>query len=130
MVEPVVEEEEDEDPDKLDLTKLPSILEFSGYCLCPGTVVLGPWVSYEEYINIFKDPKWNITWLIKILFTVMFAFMFLTIRLVELLVELLEVTLPDLKCYNCSTCWNPWLIPNNGWKWWLAYRDAMSFRAR
>ena len=28
-----------------------------------------------------------------------------------------------------STCWNPWLIPNNGWKWWLAYRDAMSFRA-
>lgn len=106
IVDPVVEEEE-EDPDRLDLTKLPSILEFSGYCLCPGTVVLGPWVSYEEYINIFKDPKWNITWLIKILFTVMFAFMFLTI----------------------STCWNPWLIPNNGWKWWLAYRDAMSFRA-
>ena len=28
-----------------------------------------------------------------------------------------------------STCWNPWLIPNNGWKWWIAYRDAMSFRA-
>ena len=28
-----------------------------------------------------------------------------------------------------STCWNPWLIPDSGWKWWLAYRDAMSFRA-
>ena len=83
-VEPVLEEEE-EDSDKLDLTRLPSILEFSGYCLCPGTVVLGPWVSYEEYINIFKDPKWNITWLIKIIFTVMFAFMFLTIRFIELL---------------------------------------------
>lgn len=66
--------------DKLDLTKLPGILEFFGYCLCPGTIVLGPWVSYEEYINIYKDPKWNFTWLIKIIFTVLFAFMFLTIR--------------------------------------------------
>merc|ERR1712083_1247527 len=47
------------------------------------------------------------TWLIKILFTVIFAFMFLTI----------------------STCWNPWLIPDSGWKWRIAYRDAMSFRA-
>ena len=34
-----------------------------------------------------------------------------------------------LHCCRCSTCWNPWLIPNNGSKWWLAYRDAMSFRA-
>ena len=34
-----------------------------------------------------------------------------------------------LHCCRCSTCWNPWLIPNNGWKWWLAYRDAMLFRA-
>lgn len=70
----------EEDPDKEDLTKLPGILEFSGYCLCPGTVVLGPWVSYEDYLNIYKDPKWNFTWLIKIIFTVLFAFMFLTIR--------------------------------------------------
>ena len=79
FVEPPVVEEE-EKPDEVDLTKLPGILEFSGYCLCPGTVVLGPWVSYQEYLNIFKDPKWNVTWLIKILFTVIFAFMFLTIR--------------------------------------------------
>ena len=79
VVEPTVVEEKEE-IDKVDLTVLPGILEFSGYCLCPGTVVLGPWVSYQEYLDIFKDPKWNITWLIKILFTVIFAFMFLTIR--------------------------------------------------
>ena len=71
---------QEEAMDKLDLTKLPGILEFFGYCLCPGTIVLGPWVSYGEYINIYKDPKWNFTWLIKIIFTVLFAFMFLTIR--------------------------------------------------
>ena len=35
---------------------------------------------------------------------VIFAFMFLTI----------------------STCWNPWLIPDSGWKWWIAYRSKFS----
>ena len=38
------------------------------------------------------------------LFKVIFAFMFLTI----------------------STCWNPWLIPDSGWKWWIAYRSKSS----
>jgi len=104
--EPPSEDKEDK-KSELDLSKLPGLFEFSGYCLCPGTIVLGPWVSYQEYLEIYKEPKWNFTWLIKIIFTVIFAFMFLTI----------------------STCWNPWLIPNNGWKWWIAYRDAMSFRA-
>lgn len=28
-----------------------------------------------------------------------------------------------------STCWIPWMITDGVWKWWLAYRDAMSFRA-
>ena len=67
-------------PQEPDLTRMPGWFEFAGYCLCPGTVILGPWVSFKEYSSIFKDPRWNITWLVKILFTVMFAFMFLTIR--------------------------------------------------
>jgi len=107
MEEPAVVKPEEIKTLGPDLTKMPGWFEFAGYCLCPGTVILGPWVSFTEYVNIFKEPRWNITWLVKILFTVMFAFMFLTI----------------------STCWNPWLIPDSGWKWWLAYRDAMSFRA-
>jgi len=102
-----VQEVKEDTSQNPDLSKMPGWFEFAGYCLCPGTVILGPWVSFKEYSSIFKEPRWNITWLVKILFTVMFAFMFLTI----------------------STCWNPWLIPDSGWKWWLAYRDAMSFRA-
>jgi len=98
---------EEEESKEVELAELPGWLEYCGYCLCPGTIVLGPWVSFQEYRRIFTNPRWNITWLIKILFTVTFAFMFLTI----------------------STCWNPWLIPDSGWKWWIAYRDAMSFRA-
>jgi len=98
---------EDEEVKEVELAELPGWLEYCGYCLCPGTIVLGPWVSFQDYRKIFINPRWNVTWLIKILFTVIFAFMFLTI----------------------STCWNPWLIPDSGWKWWIAYRDAMSFRA-
>jgi len=90
-----------------ELKCLPGWFEFAGYCLCPGTVVLGPWVPFHQYRRIFINPSWNLNWLVKILFTLFFSFMFLTI----------------------STCWNPWLIPDSGWKWWLAYRDAMSFRA-
>ena len=75
-----VTEEVEEKRDEVDMTRMPGVMEFSGYCLCPGTVVLGPWVSYQEYINIYKNPRWNFTWLIKIVFTVIFAFMFLTIR--------------------------------------------------
>lgn len=90
-----------------DLTKIPSVPEFFGYALCPGTVVFGPWVKYSDYFGIFVQPRWNATWFVKIVFTMAFSFMFLTI----------------------STCWNPWLIPDDNWRWWIAYRDAMSFRA-
>ena len=102
--EEAVEEEELEVPY---LSVRPGVVEYLGYCLCPASVVLGPWSTFAEYRAIFLRPRWNLTWLVKVLFTVTFAFMFLTI----------------------STCWNPWLIPDSGWRWWLAYRDAMSFRA-
>jgi len=93
--------------DQETLITVPGWFEFAGYCLCPGTVVLGPWIPFSQYLAIFIQPKWNLNWITKIVCTVFFSLMFLTI----------------------STCWNPWLIPDNSWKWWIAYRDAMSFRA-
>ena len=41
-----------------DLTKIPSVPEFFGYALCPGTVVFGPWVKYSDYFGIFVQPRW------------------------------------------------------------------------
>ena len=87
--------------------KVPTMFEYSGYALCPATCIFGPWIKYSDYLQIYDNPRWNATWLVKIIFTLFFACMFLSI----------------------STCWNPWLIPNGNWKWWIAYRDAMSFRA-
>lgn len=36
----------------------PEFLEFWGYVLCPGNVVMGPWASYNEYVLIYQRPKW------------------------------------------------------------------------
>jgi len=93
MEEPAVVKPEEIKTLGPDLTKMPGWFEFAGYCLCPGTVILGPWVSFTEYVNIFKEPRWNITWLVKILFTVMFAFMFLTIRYVNIHEHIIEYIL-------------------------------------
>jgi hypothetical protein len=109
---------EEKIPESKTLEK-PDFLQFLGYALCPGNTVFGPWIKYEDYLNIFKEPRWvrsnvsylalrkndirrayssriqNTTWLIKILLSLTYAFMFLTI----------------------STCWNPWLIPDGIWKY-------------
>ena len=37
---------------------LPSPAEFTGYVLCVGTCVFGPWVPYRDYISIFNKPVW------------------------------------------------------------------------
>jgi len=89
------------------LSEMPSIFEYFGYALCPGTIVFGPWFSYQDYMNIFREPKWNFAWLLKVLFSMGFGFMFLTL----------------------SACWINWFIPKDESKWISAYRDAMSFRA-
>lgn len=103
--EPVKEEPPEEE---LILAKMPSIFEYFGYALCPGTTVFGPWVSYKEYMDIFKTPKWNFAWLLKVIFSMGFGFMFLAL----------------------STCLITWFIPRQEQSEWIAaYRDAMSFRA-
>jgi porcupine-like protein len=36
---------------------LPSIMQFMGYCCHVGTVVFGPWVSYEDYSRSLLTEK-------------------------------------------------------------------------
>ena len=40
------------------IIKVPSLFEYFGYALCPGTTVFGPWVPYKEYLAIFVNPRW------------------------------------------------------------------------
>lgn len=36
---------------------LPNIFEFTGYCFHVGTVIFGPWVSYEDYYKSLLVEK-------------------------------------------------------------------------
>ncbi len=89
------------------LCTLPTFLEFLGYAFCPGNCVMGPWVKYEDYLRVYESPSWDPFWFSKIFFSLLYSLLFLSI----------------------STCWNRWMIPDGVWSWWIAYRDAMSFRA-
>ncbi|XP_066995407.1 protein-serine O-palmitoleoyltransferase porcupine [Anabrus simplex] len=86
---------------------LPSPAEFAGYILCVGTCIFGPWIPYRDYIAIYNKPIWDMRWIWKILINGVLSFLFLTV----------------------STCWIHWLIPDGSWRWWIAYRDALSFRS-
>lgn len=46
------------DIDRAIINRPPRFLEFWGYVLCPGNVVMGPWSSYTEYLLIFERSKW------------------------------------------------------------------------
>ncbi len=94
----------------VNLAECPSLSEYLGYALCPGTVIFGPWIKYVDYIRILKQPRWvrfstsayffsvlnhismfqNFAWLWKILCSFFFGLLFLTI----------------------SDCWTPWFIPD------------------
>lgn len=34
--------------------KLPDVTQFLGYCLNVGSVIFGPWVSYQDYLQAVK----------------------------------------------------------------------------
>jgi len=90
------------------LPSLPHFVEFVGYCMCPGSIVLGPWTSFQDYDRIIKHPtRFSFNWLFKMLWSVAVAFFFLTI----------------------STCVSGWFIPSSPSSWLNAYRDALSFRS-
>lgn len=45
------------DIDRNKIRRLPNFLQFWGYVLCPGNVVMGPWCSYNDYLQIFQRSK-------------------------------------------------------------------------
>ncbi|OWF52531.1 protein-serine O-palmitoleoyltransferase porcupine-like [Mizuhopecten yessoensis] len=89
--------------------EMPSMFEYLGYVLCVGTVIFGPWVSYQDYKNLLcQDRKsMNMWWIVRIA----------------------RSGAVSLVCMVYSTCFlTNWLIPSSSYRWILAYRDAQSFR--
>ncbi|XP_011252241.1 protein-serine O-palmitoleoyltransferase porcupine isoform X2 [Camponotus floridanus] len=94
--------------DRNDLNNLPDIYSYMGYMFCGVTCLFGPWVSFKDYLllrcssNI--QAKW---WIICGMGYAFLSFVFLSI----------------------SNCWMHWIFVDSFWKWLIAYRDALSFRA-
>lgn len=96
------------DMDVKKIKQLPSALNFTGYVLCPGNCVLGPWTSYNDFMEIFniKEKTWTLKIIYKIILNSVISIVFLVL----------------------SNCVVSFLIPDNSWLWFKAYRDALSFR--
>ncbi|XP_013418308.1 protein-serine O-palmitoleoyltransferase porcupine [Lingula anatina] len=88
---------------------VPRVWEFAGYCLHVGTVIFGPWVPYKQYNALFlkqDEGRGIFSWLLKMFFSLVLS----------------------LFCLFWSTCCLHWLILEHFHKWFVAYRDAQSYR--
>lgn len=94
--------------DRNDLNNLPDIYSYMGYMFCGVTCLFGPWVSFKDYLLLRcssnVQAKW---WIICGMGYAFLSFVFLSI----------------------SNCWMHWIFVDSFWKWLIAYRDALSFRA-
>lgn len=96
------------DIDGKKIKELPSVLNYAGYLVCPGNCVLGPWISYNDFMEIFtwKEKNWTLKIIYKIILNSVISIVFLVL----------------------SNCVVSFLIPDSSWLWFKAYRDALSFR--
>ena len=39
------------------IVELPGVIEYSGYVFQVGSVMFGPWISYQQYIHLLSSHK-------------------------------------------------------------------------
>ncbi|MCJ8734901.1 hypothetical protein PDJAM_G00240680 [Pangasius djambal] len=54
------------DLDKGTVEKVPSPVEFMGYIYFVGTVIFGPWVSFNSYREAVEGKELSVSWLVKV----------------------------------------------------------------
>uniref|UniRef100_A0A9J7YLE3 Porcupine O-acyltransferase n=1 Tax=Cyprinus carpio carpio TaxID=630221 RepID=A0A9J7YLE3_CYPCA len=57
------------DLDKGIVEKFPSPVEFMGYIYFVGTVIFGPWISFNSYMDTVESRKFSISWFLKSVFS-------------------------------------------------------------
>uniref|UniRef100_V9KUC5 Protein-serine O-palmitoleoyltransferase porcupine n=1 Tax=Callorhinchus milii TaxID=7868 RepID=V9KUC5_CALMI len=101
------------DMDQGSVTTIPSPVQFMGYIYFVGTVIFGPWISFNSYLQAVESQRMSFAWFRKV-----------TGSMVKSIV-----------CLVISTCVAPFLfpyfIPIYGDKlltrWLRAYENAVSF---
>uniref|UniRef100_A0A673HNE2 Protein-serine O-palmitoleoyltransferase porcupine-like n=1 Tax=Sinocyclocheilus rhinocerous TaxID=307959 RepID=A0A673HNE2_9TELE len=59
------------DLDKGIVEKFPSPVEFMGYIYFVGTVIFGPWISFNSYMDAVESRKFSVSWFLKSVFSCM-----------------------------------------------------------
>uniref|UniRef100_A0A671KNJ7 Protein-serine O-palmitoleoyltransferase porcupine-like n=1 Tax=Sinocyclocheilus anshuiensis TaxID=1608454 RepID=A0A671KNJ7_9TELE len=101
------------DLDKGIVEKFPSPVEFMGYIYFVGTVIFGPWISFNSYMDAVESRKFSVSWFLKSVFS----------------------CVKSQLCLVISNCIAPYLfpyfIPAFGdkllRKWLQAYENTLSF---
>uniref|UniRef100_UPI00358EB508 protein-serine O-palmitoleoyltransferase porcupine n=1 Tax=Myxine glutinosa TaxID=7769 RepID=UPI00358EB508 len=71
------------------LERLPSPVQFMGYIYFIGTVVFGPWISFEQYLQTLNGKKMELRWIKKVVLSL----------------------LNSMGCLVVSTCVAPYIFP-------------------
>lgn len=45
------------DLDTGQIPSLPGPVEYQGYCFCVGSVIFGPWTSYNSYLEVVQSSS-------------------------------------------------------------------------
>nr|XP_014350158.1 PREDICTED: protein-serine O-palmitoleoyltransferase porcupine [Latimeria chalumnae] len=108
------------DLDRGDVAVVPSPVQFMGYIYFVGTVIFGPWISFNSYLQALETRKMSLSWFLKVCFSLA----------------------RSLLCLVVSTCVAPYLFPyfipiygerllrkkkKRKARWLQAYENAVSF---
>ncbi|KAJ3623235.1 hypothetical protein MTP99_019473 [Tenebrio molitor] len=89
------------------LNSMPSLIQYFGYTLSGANVLFGPWIPFNDYLNLYKNPhKKNFIWICAIVKVLVTSLFFLTL----------------------SNCWSSYFITDDSNRWLVAYKEAFSFR--
>uniref|UniRef100_A0A182IPA7 Protein-serine O-palmitoleoyltransferase porcupine n=1 Tax=Anopheles atroparvus TaxID=41427 RepID=A0A182IPA7_ANOAO len=106
--------------DNMALRNQLGVLSYCGYILCPANVILGPWVSFSDYLHMWRAPSgWEAKQPTRS-----------TRR--RVLIHVFRVAINALLAVGfllASNCMIDYLLaPAANWKWVRAYGRALSFR--
>ncbi|XP_076859979.1 protein-serine O-palmitoleoyltransferase porcupine [Brachyhypopomus gauderio] len=113
------------DLDKGIVKNVPSPVEFMGYIYFVGTIIFGPWISFNSYRDAVKGRKLNASWFVKVVSSWIKSQLFLLLS---------NCVAPYLFPYFIPIFGDKLLRSKRGRKirglaarWLLAYRNTLSF---
>ncbi|KAJ8980574.1 hypothetical protein NQ317_018701 [Molorchus minor] len=95
-----------EDIDR-EITDFPTVFQYFGYTFSGCNIMFGPWISFQEYIFLYKHPSQKSRW-----------WMYGIVR--SLFFSMLSLMV--------SNCFANFFIPDSSNRWLVAYKEALSFR--